>query len=235
MLGICYSAAFDDKGTDDKLRFSIKAKNERDCVVRIGFAGWVLVLLCSVATPATSKSNAAPSARVGHALRARQKRDDAKLARSLSKSYVLVGAGDIAGCSSLAGAAATAKLIEQIPGTVLQFARRAGLLRVLGRTSGAAGQGILQLRLGKMACGGAQYQLRCSRSRGMWGRLRAGKMAQERPRGTYEVMHCGVRTSCAFQQRTIQAACVASGVARFLEGFVRSSCGLNAGRARTFL
>ena len=32
--------------------------------------------------------------------------------------YVLVGAGDIAGCSSLAGAAATAKLIEQIPGTV---------------------------------------------------------------------------------------------------------------------
>jgi acid phosphatase type 7 len=32
--------------------------------------------------------------------------------------YVLVGAGDIAGCSSLAGAAATAKLIEKIPGTV---------------------------------------------------------------------------------------------------------------------
>jgi hypothetical protein len=32
--------------------------------------------------------------------------------------YVLVGAGDIAGCSSLAGAAATAKLIETIPGTV---------------------------------------------------------------------------------------------------------------------
>jgi len=72
MLGICYSAAFDDKGTDDKLRFSIKAKNERDCVVRIGFAGWVLVLLCSVATPATSKSNAAPSAKVGHARADRQ-------------------------------------------------------------------------------------------------------------------------------------------------------------------
>ena len=34
------------------------------------------------------------------------------------KPYVLVGAGDIAGCTSLAGAAATAALIEQIPGTV---------------------------------------------------------------------------------------------------------------------
>ena len=32
--------------------------------------------------------------------------------------YVLVGAGDIAGCSTLAGAEATAKLIEGIPGTV---------------------------------------------------------------------------------------------------------------------
>jgi len=30
----------------------------------------------------------------------------------------LVGAGDIAGCPALDGAAATAKLIEQIPGTV---------------------------------------------------------------------------------------------------------------------
>ncbi|HEY6128068.1 MAG TPA: metallophosphoesterase [Candidatus Acidoferrum sp.] len=38
--------------------------------------------------------------------------------KSEPKNYVLVGAGDIAGCSSLAGAAATAKLIEQIPGTV---------------------------------------------------------------------------------------------------------------------
>ena len=35
-----------------------------------------------------------------------------------TQPFVLVGAGDIAGCSSLAGAEATAKLIEQIPGTV---------------------------------------------------------------------------------------------------------------------
>jgi hypothetical protein len=34
------------------------------------------------------------------------------------ESYVLVGAGDIASCKALEGAQATAKLIEQIPGTV---------------------------------------------------------------------------------------------------------------------
>jgi len=35
-----------------------------------------------------------------------------------AKPYVLVGAGDVASCASLAGAEATAKLIEKIPGTV---------------------------------------------------------------------------------------------------------------------
>jgi len=34
------------------------------------------------------------------------------------ETYVLVGAGDIAGCQALEGAKATAKLIEKIPGTV---------------------------------------------------------------------------------------------------------------------
>jgi acid phosphatase type 7 len=34
------------------------------------------------------------------------------------QTFVLVGAGDVAGCKSLEGAQATAKLIEQIPGTV---------------------------------------------------------------------------------------------------------------------
>jgi acid phosphatase type 7 len=43
---------------------------------------------------------------------------EAKPVKSQTKTYVLVGAGDIAGCVSLAGAEATAKLIEQIPGTV---------------------------------------------------------------------------------------------------------------------
>jgi len=34
------------------------------------------------------------------------------------QTFVLVGAGDIAGCKNLEGAKATAKLIDQIPGTV---------------------------------------------------------------------------------------------------------------------
>ena len=35
-----------------------------------------------------------------------------------NQTFTLVGAGDIAGCKSLDGAEATAKLIEKIPGTV---------------------------------------------------------------------------------------------------------------------
>ena len=35
-----------------------------------------------------------------------------------AEPFVLVGAGDIAGCATIAGAEATAKLVEQIPGTV---------------------------------------------------------------------------------------------------------------------
>jgi calcineurin-like phosphoesterase family protein len=38
--------------------------------------------------------------------------------KDVPKPFVLVGAGDIAGCSALEGAEATAKLIERIPGTV---------------------------------------------------------------------------------------------------------------------
>jgi acid phosphatase type 7 len=37
---------------------------------------------------------------------------------STEQTFVLVGAGDIAGCKAIEGAQATAKLIEQIPGTV---------------------------------------------------------------------------------------------------------------------
>jgi hypothetical protein len=39
-------------------------------------------------------------------------------AKSDGQTYVLVGAGDIAGCEDLRGARATAELIEKIPGTV---------------------------------------------------------------------------------------------------------------------
>jgi len=39
-------------------------------------------------------------------------------AKNMEQTFVLVGAGDIAGCKDLSGAQATAKLIEKIPGTV---------------------------------------------------------------------------------------------------------------------
>ena len=102
----------------DKLRFA-RVKNERGRIMRIGSSGCVLVLLFALATSATSDINARANseprrARAGNA----QKSEDEKRAKAPPKSHVLVGAGDIAGCSSLAGAAATAKLIEQIPGTV---------------------------------------------------------------------------------------------------------------------
>src|SRR5882724_1841315 len=55
-----------------------------------------------------------------------QTRAERKERRRAERAFVLVGAGDIAGCQNLEGARATAKLIEQIPGTV--FARSASLL-----------------------------------------------------------------------------------------------------------
>lgn len=46
-------------------------------------------------------------------------KDSSRRGKVKSKdTFVLVGAGDIAGCSDLSGAKATAKLIESIPGTV---------------------------------------------------------------------------------------------------------------------
>jgi hypothetical protein len=50
--------------------------------------------------------------------RSRAVQDTKKLATSSASVAVLVGAGDIASCDDLAGAEATAKLIEGIPGTV---------------------------------------------------------------------------------------------------------------------
>jgi hypothetical protein len=63
-----------------------------------------LLGLCflSVMFPPTIQAQANPSARTNEA----------------EHAYVLVGAGDIASCKSPAGAQATARLIEQIPGTV---------------------------------------------------------------------------------------------------------------------
>ena len=71
----------------------------------------LLVLLVLSHTPAQTK---APSLddQAKHSATKREKR------QPLDKAFVLVGAGDIASCKSLEGARATAKLIEQIPGTV---------------------------------------------------------------------------------------------------------------------
>jgi acid phosphatase type 7 len=49
---------------------------------------------------------------------ARQTEAKARKRRGPERAFVLVGAGDIASCKSPEGARATAKLIEQIPGTV---------------------------------------------------------------------------------------------------------------------
>src|SRR5207245_11006940 len=71
----------------------------------------LLVLLVLSHTPTQTK---APSLddQAKHSATKREKR------QPLDKAFVLVGAGDIASCKSLEGARATAKLIEQIPGTV---------------------------------------------------------------------------------------------------------------------
>src|SRR6202171_2031635 len=50
--------------------------------------------------------------------RPKRPRDKAPKKQSPERAFVLVGAGDIAGCKNPEGARATAKLIEQIPGTV---------------------------------------------------------------------------------------------------------------------
>jgi acid phosphatase type 7 len=75
-----------------------------------------LLLVCfSLATlfPFAASGQQSPSKRSSSASAASQP------ARTKSSStFVMVGAGDIAGCSDLSGAEATAELIENIPGTV---------------------------------------------------------------------------------------------------------------------
>jgi hypothetical protein len=77
-----------------------------------------LVLILGMATSAGSESTTAAKLGAEQSAGAKRKTEETKAGKSAAKTYVLVGAGDIAGCSSLAGAQATAKLIEQIPGTV---------------------------------------------------------------------------------------------------------------------
>jgi hypothetical protein len=81
-----------------------------------GTAAITLLLICGVAN---SKAGQEPAAAGnGKPTTAGKKPAPTHAAKTRANTYVLVGAGDIAGCSSLSGAAATAQLIEQIPGTV---------------------------------------------------------------------------------------------------------------------
>jgi hypothetical protein len=75
---------------------------------------WSLILAALMAlagAQGTKGQQQAPNQKSKHAKPSKQKNAD-------SKVYTLVGAGDIAWCGNLLGAEATAKLIENIPGTV---------------------------------------------------------------------------------------------------------------------
>jgi hypothetical protein len=88
---------------------------------------WIVGLACLfplLSTPAAGQS-AQPAERAAQ-VAGKQNQETPQ-----EQTFVLVGAGDIAGCKALDGAQATAKLIEQIPGTV--FA--AGDLAYEGGTS----------------------------------------------------------------------------------------------------
>lgn len=83
----------------------------------LGGVKWLLVLLMAISSSgAPDRNDTVASGQQQTTVPMEPKTEEAT--RAKPSTYVLVGAGDIAGCSSLAGAAATAKLIEQIPGTV---------------------------------------------------------------------------------------------------------------------
>jgi hypothetical protein len=74
-------------------------------------AGMALLTCCFQGLAASqSTSSAAPGPTQGALPQEAQPQPD--------QTFTLVGAGDIAGCKAIGGAQATAKLIEQIPGTV---------------------------------------------------------------------------------------------------------------------
>ena len=89
---------------------------------QFGKATWSLALAC-VLMPCGKAETSVTANRFKLGTRdesqekAKQKTKEEKAVKP-ADPQVLVGAGDIASCASLAGASATAKLIEQIPGTV---------------------------------------------------------------------------------------------------------------------
>ena len=101
----------------DKLEVSYLRKNRSALRIR-GAITCGLVLIVAMATLGKSQSKTTEKVSTEQTAGTKRKTEETKSTNSDAKTYVLVGAGDIAGCSSLAGAEATAKLIEQIPGTV---------------------------------------------------------------------------------------------------------------------
>jgi len=106
------------------LRFTARKDGTGDEIVkrrrvRNGGAVFSMVVLLFLATAAAACS-VGPDGHVAAARQGQAKHEEAKkkAAKEEPKPFVLVGAGDIAACSVLAGAEATAKLIEQTPGTV---------------------------------------------------------------------------------------------------------------------
>jgi hypothetical protein len=81
-------------------------------IIRAGGIG-ILALSLSPASPAQSPYATSPAAQGQE-----KASPKAVLGDSVEQTFTLVGAGDIASCKAPEGAQATAKLIEQIPGTV---------------------------------------------------------------------------------------------------------------------
>src|SRR5262249_31287829 len=104
-----------------------------------------------------------------------------------------------------------------------------GVLCLLGRASGNAGEELLQFRSGTVARDRAEYELRGARRGGMWSGFAAGNMAEGRLGAARDGVRGGVWASCVVQQRDFQEPCGASRATGFVAGFVWSARGLDAG------
>src|SRR5262249_10513211 len=111
----------------------------------------------------------------------------------------------------------------------IQLGRRSGLLCLLGRAGGKAGEELLQFRPRELARDRAQHQLHSARRRRMWNWVAAREMVEEGPGGACELVHCGLWASRALQQRGFPEPRGASGVEGPVAGFVRGARGFDAG------
>jgi hypothetical protein len=86
----------------------------RKCKELVSRSAWGIILLVLFVPALTRAQTQTPSPADG------SKKSHAKAPNThpAGKTFVLVGAGDIASCKNPEGSRATAKLIEHIPGTV---------------------------------------------------------------------------------------------------------------------